>query len=126
MRPAAGGKMKYQQVRKYTDQEILNILNYGTDEELKILPLSVGEFHLDYQYAQDVCFLLLQNSNEDIRANAILGLSYIARRYGTLNIEKLKELLAGRQSFSTANTGRVEDALEDISLFLNENIELKL
>lgn len=91
--------MKYEQIKRYTDKEIINILYNGPDAELKILPLSVGEFYPDYQFAQEVCFFLLQKSSEDIRTNAILGLSYIARRYGTLNAEKLKALLAKQQFF---------------------------
>lgn len=117
--------MKYEQVKRYTDKEIMNILYHGSEAEQKLLPLSVGEFHSDFQFAQDVCFFFLQNGNEDVRANAVLGLSYIARRYGTLNIGRLQALLAQQQSFSSENAERVKYALEDISLFLNEGIEIE-
>ena len=116
--------MKYEPIKEYTDKEIMDILYHGSDTELKILPLSVGEFHINCQFAQDVCFLLMENSDEDIRANAILGLSYIARRYNKLDTKKMKLLLTKQQTFSKRNLERVKYALEDISLFLSENIEL--
>lgn len=117
--------MKYESVKEYTDKEIMNLLYYGSVSELKTLSLSVGEFHSDCQFAQDVCFFLLENVDEDVRINAILGLSYIARRYRTLNTEKLKAWLSQQQTFSTVNLERVKYALEDISLFLGEDIELE-
>jgi len=122
--------MKYKHINEYNDEEIMNILYYGSGSELKILPLSVGEFHSDYQFSQNVCFFLLENSdeseniNEDIRANAILGLSYIARRYNKLDVAKLKILLRQQQFSSKENVERIEYALEDISLFLNEKLSI--
>ena len=117
--------MKYEIINQYTDQEIMNMLYYGTIDELKILSLSVGEYHLDYQFAQDVCFFLLENSDEGVRANAILGLSYIARRYNKLDIKRLRLFLKKQPMFSKENFERVKYALEDISLFVHENIKLE-
>ncbi len=113
--------MKYESINEYTDKEIMDILYYGSESELKNIALSVGEFHQSYRFAQDVCFFLLDHSNEDVRANAILGLSYIARRFKELDIKKLKLLLRQQKAFSEKNTERVQYALEDISLFLNEH-----
>lgn len=115
--------MKYESINEYSDKEIMDILYHGSKLELKNIALSVGEYQQSYRFAQDVCFFLLDNSDEDVRANAILGLSYIARRFQKLDIKKLKLLLRQQKTFSEENTERVRYALEDISLFLNERIE---
>ena len=117
--------MKYESINEYTDEEIMNILYYGSISEMKMLSLSVGEYHQSYRFAKDVCFFLLENSDEDVRANAVLGLSYIARRFNKLDVEKLKLFLSQQQTFSKENTDRVKYSLEDISLFLNESFEWK-
>lgn len=118
-----GTIMKYESINEYTDKEIMNILYYGSVSDMKMLSLSVGEYHQSYDFAQDVCFFLLDSPDEDVRANAVLGLSYIARRFSKLDVEKLKLFLSRQQPFSKENTDRVEYSLEDISLFLNESVD---
>ena len=115
--------MKYESINEYSDEEIMNILYYGTIFELRRVSLSVGEYHQNCRFAQDVCFYLLNNQDEEVRANAVLGLSYIARRFSELNVVKLKMYLAQLNNFNKHNTERVIYALEDISLYLNEKIE---
>jgi hypothetical protein len=43
-----------------------------------ILPLSVGESEIEWKSAQDICIALSEHSDAAIRANAALGLAYIA------------------------------------------------
>jgi len=114
--------MKYEILNEYSDEEIMNILYHGSKSELEQVSLSVGEFHPNYLFAQDVCFFLLDNIDEEIRANAILGLSYIARRFRQLDIKKMVLILSKQELLSGAKLERVECALEDISLFLNKDI----
>ena len=115
--------MIYKNIQEYSDDEIMNIIYNGNDTELAEISLSVGEYHTNYFFAQDVCFFLLDNPNEEIRANALLGLSYIARRFHELDTKKMILLLKLHSPFKGKNLERAEYAMEDISLLVNENVE---
>ena len=52
--------MKYEQLQQFTEEEINNILASGDEKEIKILPLSIGEYCSNLQYAQDFCISLLK------------------------------------------------------------------
>lgn len=117
--------MIYEALHEYSDEDIMNILYSGSDDELKNISLSVGEYHKNFLFAQDVCFFLMENRNEEIRANAVLGLSYIARRFRKLDVKKMIFLLNKNKTFSDEKLKeRVEIAMEDICLFTGEDISV--
>ncbi len=66
--------------------EALNILNCGTSEEKLLLPLRAGEYMNSWKDAQEICIRSFESEDPQIRANAALGLSYIARNTGCLEI----------------------------------------
>lgn len=114
--------LKYERVAQYTDDEISSILKKGKISELKTLALSLGEYHEDFEFAQETCFSLLENSDEKVRVNAVLGLSYLARNFRKLDIDRLLNLLKDKD-FSSESLESIHDYLEDISLFLNVKID---
>ena len=110
--------MKYEPLRQFADSEVEEILSSGEVDLIKLLPLSIGEYHNDVAFAQNFCEKLLMNGTTDeIRANAVLGLSYIARRFVKLDksiIPKLKDELKRNNTFHD----RVEYSIDDIYLFM--------
>jgi len=65
--------MRYETLKQYSDDEIYSVINSGNIEEIKLLPMSVGEHHTNLEFAQNVCMRLLETSdNDEVRANAIL------------------------------------------------------
>ena len=68
-------------------------------------------------------FFLLDNENEEIRGYALLGLSFIARRFKQLDVDKLISLLRKNKFTSPKEKSRAEDAFEDISLFTGVEID---
>ena len=95
------------------------------DENLiKNLPLSIGEYSTDLKYAQDVCvYLCEKHTNEEVRANSVLGLSYLARRFGTLS-EKIVPCLEKEYVCNKKFRGRIVSAIEDIELFTEGRIKI--
>ena len=81
--------------------EALNILNCGTSEEKRLLPLRAGEYMNSWKDAQEICIRSFESEDPQIRANAALGLSYIARNTGRLEIIWLSESLNGLHKLST-------------------------
>ena len=115
--------MKNIQLSEYSDDEIMDKLYHGNNDELKTLAISVAEYHPNYLFAQDLCFFLLDNENEEIRGNALLGLSFIARRFKQLDVDTLISLLRKHRFTSSKKKSRAEDAFEDISLFTGVEID---
>ncbi|MEY2831720.1 MAG: hypothetical protein RLZZ574_978, partial [Cyanobacteriota bacterium] len=74
-------------------EEIEKLLSSGSIEELLILPLAVGENFPDWKYAQDICLYLAEHSSDKVRANACLGLAYVARTKQRLEKYLVKPIL---------------------------------
>lgn len=106
-------------------EDAAEILETRDPERLFLLPLSLGEYCEDGEYAQAVCLQLAQHADEQVRANAMLGLSYVARNHRVLDKELVmpvfqKALKARYENLE--NFGRAENAAEDIEIFLGWTI----
>lgn len=97
-------------------------LKNGNENELLFLPLRVGEYFTSWNSAQDICLKLMEHSNPAIRANAALGLSYIARNHGKLNKRIVKPYLLKELRENKEFNWRIRDAIEDINLFMGWNL----
>lgn len=51
-------EQKYKGIREYNDEEIQDILERESIEELILLSLSVGLYHPNWKYAQNLCLKL--------------------------------------------------------------------
>ena len=108
-----------------SNDEIRKVLKSGTDEELMLLSLSVGQNHPDWKFAQDICLVVAESSKADIRANACLGLAYVARTKGRLEKHIVKPILLRELHTQTDMKWRIINAIEDINLYLGWNLALK-
>ena len=107
-------------------EEIENLLSYGTMEELIVLPLAVGEDFPDWKYAQDICLRLADHSSDKVRANACLGLAYVARTKRRLEKHLVKPILLRELRCQTEFRWRIEDAINDINHYLKWHLAHKL
>ena len=109
----------YEPLPEYrTTDEIAAILKDGSYQELLVLPLAVGESWPDWKYAQDLCLQLADHEDEAIRANACLGLAYIARTKGQLEKHRVKPVILRELRRQQEHKGRIEDAIGDINIFM--------
>jgi hypothetical protein len=106
-------------------EEVEELLSFGTIEELLILSLAVGENYPDWKYAQDICLRLAEHSNDKVRANACLGLAYIARTKQQLEKHLVKPILLRELRCQTEFRWRIEDAIKDINRYLKWNLAHK-
>lgn len=90
-------------------QEVEELLIYGSIEELLILSLALGEHFPDWKYAQDVCLRLAEHPSDKVRANACLGLAYIARTKQSLEKHLVKPILLRELRAQTEFRWRVEE-----------------
>jgi hypothetical protein len=79
--------------------------------------LSLSIYDPDWRSVQELCLQHLRDSDPDVVATAVLGLAHIARRQRDLDIDRvIPELERLRSNPKLA--GRVEDALDDIRIFV--------
>ena len=99
-------------------EQALEIMKNGTQEDLMLLPLSLGEHFPDWKFAQDLCIRLTGNEDAAIRANAVLGLAYIARTKGRLEKHLVKPVILKELRENTEYRWRIEDSIAAINNFL--------
>ena len=109
----------------HSKEEIEESLNFGTIEELLVLPLAVGENFQDWKYAQDICLRLADHSSDKVRANACLGLAYVARTKHQLEKHLVKPILLRELRCQTEFLWRIEDAVKDINCYLKWHLAHK-
>lgn len=73
--------------------EIQERLKKGKEDELLLLPLSVGEYGENWKDSQEICLKLMEHNNAAVRANAALGLAYIAGNHRMLDKRLVKPFL---------------------------------
>lgn len=110
--------MKYIQLPHYSAEEINKAVNENVISELEIIPLSLGEYCAHSDEAVKICLELSQHSNPKIRANSVLGISYIARNAGRLNKKAVLPLLEKEYRENIEFRGVICDAIDDILLYL--------
>lgn len=117
--------MRYEPLKRVSKEEVQYILKENNIERLKLLPLSVGEYCEDWKFAQDVCLCLTKHTDETVKANSMLGLSYIARNHNKIekNIIKAAYKFLIKQKMSKANRSRVLESMEDIYIFMKWKVD---
>lgn len=112
--------MRYQGLRYISIENAKGIIKNDNYDELLLLPLSLGEYCDDCIFAQKICLFLINKKEEALKANAVLGLSYIARNHKGLDEKFVKPaiLKVMRQSNNSDDLCRIRDAVDDIYLFM--------
>ncbi len=115
----------YKPLEEVSEKESKRIIASGTVEERMLLPLRIGEYSPDWKQAQEYCLSLADDSDERVRANAALGLAYIARTKGKLEKHKVKPVLLQLLRECDAYRWRIIDSIKDINLYLGWKIGIK-
>jgi hypothetical protein len=112
----------YKPLEYLNNENIDKILARNDINEMSRLPLSVGMNHANWKYAQEVCEKLSKHENANVRANAILGFSYIARIHGRLEKHIVKPIILKELRENKEYEWRIIDSINDINLFLKWNL----
>ncbi len=112
--------MTYEPITYFSVEDINNAIKNNDIEKLELIPLSVGEYCMNWRKGQKLCLLFLKKyDTERIRANAVLGLSYIARNHRRLDKWKVLPFLKKEYKTNKKFSGIICNAIEDIFLFLH-------
>ena len=118
-------KLVYKPLEQLTKLQIQEQLDRGNEAELVLLPLSVGMYAESWKEAQEVCLKLMEHENPAIRANAALGLAYIARNHRMLDKRIVKPYLLKELRENLEFEWRIKDAISDINMFMGWNLANK-
>lgn len=118
-------KRIYKPLDDLSNKEVMEVLNRNHFTELLTLPLSVGENHPNWKFAQDICVQLSSHESSAVRANAVLGFAYIARTKGQLEKHIVKPIVLRELSENQEHNWRIIDSIGDINLYMKWNIASK-
>ena len=118
-------ELVYKPLEQLSKLEIRERLTKGNEDELILLPLSVGEYGESWKESQDVCLKLMEHNNPAIRANATLGLAYIARNHRKLDKRIVKPYLLKELRENKEFEWRIRDAIVDINMFMGWDLASK-
>lgn len=114
----------FHRLPEYADREsVENVLAFGQPDELAVLALSLGESFPDFEYAQTTCLQLTDHPDPWVRSSACLGLAYLARTRGQLDLSRAVPVLQRELRAQVEHRGRIEDAVSDIEMFLSTKID---
>ena len=115
----------YRALEAVTYDKALRILKSGTIDERILLPHRAGETMLDWKQAQTICIRSFESDDCRVRANAALGLAYIARTKNHLEKHLVKPLLIRELRENTECRWRIVDAITDINNYLGWHLAEK-
>lgn len=115
----------YAPLKPLSDTEINHILEKGDIDELMRLPLSVGLYHRSWKFAQNLCVRLSDHENAEIRANAVLGFSYIARTKGILEKQIVLPIVLRELEENEEYHWAIVEAVDDINIFMKWKIGIR-
>ncbi len=81
--------------------------------------VSIALFEKEYRWAEDKCLKYLSSPDDSISGLAASCLGHIARVHGILNKEEVLKALRDKLS-NNGIKGRVEDAINDIEMFVKQ------
>jgi hypothetical protein len=87
--------------------------------ELRYAVLSVALYDADPEFAEAFCLKFSDHANSNVRSNALLGLSHVARIHGRLNESEVKPVIIAAMSDVDQDVrGQANDVKEDTEWYL--------
>lgn len=111
---------KYKTIKELSIEEIETALSKDDPKELLYVVLSVALYSEDSDYAEKICVQLSKHKNFNVRGNAILGFSHIARIHGKLNENLVKSIIIkALKDKSKYVREQADGAKDDVENYLN-------
>jgi hypothetical protein len=102
---------------KISREEMVKIFSSGTENEICGALVSMAFYDDDWKWSQDQCLHFLYHVDPGIRGVAATCLGHIARIHRHLDKELVENILKKHWNDKMIS-GRVQDALDDIQIFL--------
>jgi hypothetical protein len=100
-----------------THDEAVHDLGTGDISKVTTALISIGLNETNGTWAQNVCLQHMDSDNDEIASAAIVAIGHIARRFGTLDMEKVAPALTQAERKCPALRGVIGSAMDDIEMF---------
>lgn len=111
--------MKYNNPVRLAKDEALKILSTHTSEKICEALLSITLYDVDWKLGQAQCLHFLNHENSDVSGLAATCLGHLARIHQNIDKDVVVLVLALKEQLKNlAISDRVQDALDDIEMFL--------
>lgn len=107
---------RYVDPKPMSREEAADAVDSGDVDRVGAALVALSMYESDWVYVQDVCLRFLGSEVSDLRGLAATCLGHVARVHGKLDVDKVVPALAAFLD-DPKISGRVEDALDDISMF---------
>jgi hypothetical protein len=109
--------MKYEEVKRMSREEADLAFHGGNPTEIVNALLSMAYYDSDWRWVQERCLEFLRFPNEVVCGTAVTCLGHLARIHRHLDLIVVLPALQELLHVPTL-AGKVEDAMDDISLFV--------
>ena len=110
--------MQYKDVEPISRQDAVSAFSSGSREAIQDALVRVVLHDPDWRWAQDTCIEYAKHDDPSIVQIAVTCFGHLARIHGKLDLERVLPILQ-ELSKSQKTAGRVEDALDDIRVFVS-------
>ena len=110
--------MKYEDVEPISRQEALSAFSSGSPEAIADALIRAVLHDPDWRWTQDICIKYANHEDQSIRLLAVTCFGHLARIHRKLDLDRVLPILEGL-SKDEKTAGRVEDAIDDIRLFVS-------
>ncbi|HEY7183141.1 MAG TPA: hypothetical protein VIC84_17045 [Blastocatellia bacterium] len=117
--------MQYDEIDSISRSEAMVALGSGNPRDICKALVRLAFHDPDWEWVQSLCIELAEHSTVEVQLTAILCLGHLARIHRALDLEKVAPLLIALRK-NPLLSGRVDDAMNDIEIFLGVKVDRAL
>jgi uncharacterized protein (DUF111 family) len=116
-------QQRFQDLETFTSRDIEEAIDRNAPDEIALVPLTVAMLSEDGAAAMRVCVRLARHEDPRVRANALISLGHLARRFRSLDEAVVKPLVEeGLRDADDAVRILAKSAADEIHQFLHWTI----
>jgi len=117
--------MQYEEIDSISRSDAMVALDSDNPRDICKALVRLAFHDPDLRWVQSLCIELAEHSTVEVQSTAILCLGHLARIHRALDLEKVVPLLIDLRK-NPLLSGRVDDAMDDIEIFLGVKIDRDL
>src|SRR5262249_1740885 len=118
-------RMQYEEIDPISRSDAMAALGSANPTDMCEALVRLTFHDPDWQWVQNLCIELTKSSTVEVQSTAILCLGHLARIHKALDLEKVAPLLIELRKVPLLS-GRADDAMDDIEIFLEVKIDRDL
>ena len=111
--------LRYEELAPVSHAEAESAFASGDDNVIARVLIALGLHDSDWKWVQQQAIRSLHNSNSVVVSAAILSIAHSARVNGRIDLDKVGPALRAI-ACDSRYTGKVQDALDDIEIFVKQ------